>query len=116
MKVAVLGLGAMGAPIARRLQAAGHELAVYNRTPGPEAEFRARGARVGETPAAAAAGADICVSMLADGAAVEDVLLGDAARGARAASSHGDGPEPARGARAASPHGDGPEPARGAGA
>jgi 3-hydroxyisobutyrate dehydrogenase-like beta-hydroxyacid dehydrogenase len=74
MKVAVLGLGAMGAPIARRLEAAGFELAVYNRTPGPASAFRAR---IGVTPAEAAAGADVAVSMLADGPAVETVLSGE---------------------------------------
>jgi 3-hydroxyisobutyrate dehydrogenase-like beta-hydroxyacid dehydrogenase len=83
MKVAVLGLGAMGTPIARRLEGSGHELSVYNRTPGPEREFESRGALVGETPAAAASGVEVCVSMLAHGAAVEAVLLGE--RGALAA-------------------------------
>jgi 3-hydroxyisobutyrate dehydrogenase-like beta-hydroxyacid dehydrogenase len=70
MKVAVLGLGAMGAAMARRLE--GFELAVYNRTPGRTDGLRAR---VAATPADAAAGADVVVSMLADGAAVAAVLL-----------------------------------------
>src|SRR3954471_4944314 len=73
MKVAVLGLGAMGPPIAPRLEAAGFELTVYNRTPGPA---EALPARVGATPAQAVAGADVVVSVLADGPAVEAVLLG----------------------------------------
>jgi 3-hydroxyisobutyrate dehydrogenase-like beta-hydroxyacid dehydrogenase len=77
MRVAVLGLGAMGAAIARRLEAADVELAVYNRSPAPAQEFEARGVRVGSTPQDAAAGADIAISMLADGPAVEAVLLGD---------------------------------------
>ena len=80
MKVAILGLGAMGAPIARRLEAAGFDLAVYNRTPGRADGLRAR---VGPTPAEAAAGADVAVSMLADGAAVEAVLVGGEASSAR---------------------------------
>src|SRR5262245_30125708 len=78
MKVAVLGLGAMGAPIARRLEA--FELTVYNRTPGRATDLRAR---VATTPAAAAAGADVGVTLLADGPAVEAVLTGgDGAGGA----------------------------------
>ena len=45
MKVAVLGLGAMGAAIARRIEAAGLELSVYNRSPAATAEFSERRAR-----------------------------------------------------------------------
>ncbi|WP_028063899.1 NAD(P)-dependent oxidoreductase [Solirubrobacter soli] len=74
MNVAVLGLGAMGAPIARRLEAAGFGLTVYNRSPGPGREFAERGVQVARTPAAACAGVDVCVSMLSDGPAVETVL------------------------------------------
>jgi 3-hydroxyisobutyrate dehydrogenase-like beta-hydroxyacid dehydrogenase len=77
MQVAVLGLGAMGAAIARRLEDADVELCVYNRSPGPAAEFAERGARTGSTPAEAAGGADVAISMLSDGPAVEAVLLGD---------------------------------------
>jgi 3-hydroxyisobutyrate dehydrogenase-like beta-hydroxyacid dehydrogenase len=77
MKVAVLGLGAMGAAIARRLEAADLELAVYNRSADPTREFGERGVRVEATPAGAAAGADVAITMLADGPAVEAVLLGE---------------------------------------
>jgi 3-hydroxyisobutyrate dehydrogenase-like beta-hydroxyacid dehydrogenase len=77
MNVAILGLGAMGAAIARRLADAGVALTVYNRSPAPTAEFAARGVQVGATPTEAAAGADVAISMLADGPAVEAVLLGE---------------------------------------
>ena len=77
MQVAVLGLGSMGAAIARRLEAAGDDLRVYNRSPGPVTEFAERGVRLGRTPAETAAGADVAITMLADGPAVEAVLLGE---------------------------------------
>jgi 3-hydroxyisobutyrate dehydrogenase-like beta-hydroxyacid dehydrogenase len=78
MKVALLGLGAMGAAIARRLEAADDvELTVYNRSPAPLVEFRERGVATAPTPRAAAASADVAISMLADGGAVEAVALGE---------------------------------------
>jgi 3-hydroxyisobutyrate dehydrogenase-like beta-hydroxyacid dehydrogenase len=77
MRVAVLGLGRMGAPIADRLEQAGHELSVWNRSPGPAATFADRGVRVLDTPREAWERADVCVTMLADGSAVEAVTLGE---------------------------------------
>jgi 3-hydroxyisobutyrate dehydrogenase-like beta-hydroxyacid dehydrogenase len=77
MKVALLGLGAMGAAIARRLEAAGVvELTVYNRSPAPLGEFRERGVATAPTPREAAGSADVAITMLADGRAVEAVALG----------------------------------------
>lgn len=78
MRVALLGLGRMGAPIAERLEKAGHELSVWNRSPGPAAAFAERGLRVLDTPQEAWEHADACVTMLADGPAVEAVTLGGA--------------------------------------
>jgi 3-hydroxyisobutyrate dehydrogenase-like beta-hydroxyacid dehydrogenase len=77
MRVAVLGLGRMGAPIADRLDQAGHELSVWNRSPGPAEPFAERGARVLGTPREAWEHADMCVTMLSDGPAVEAVTLGE---------------------------------------
>jgi 3-hydroxyisobutyrate dehydrogenase len=77
MRVAVLGLGRMGAPIAERLVEAGHELSVWNRSPGPAEAFARRGVRVVATPGEAWEHADVCVTMLADGPAVEAVTLGE---------------------------------------
>ena len=80
MRVALLGTGAMGAPMGRNLLAAGHELRAWNRT-RERAEALA-GATVCDTPAQACAGAEVVVTMLADADAVEqvmqDVELGDA--------------------------------------
>src|SRR5208337_4247718 len=76
MKVGFIGLGAMGHPMALNLVRAGHELAVYNRTPGRAAELERAGARVAQSPADAAASAEVLVTMLADDRAVEAVVLG----------------------------------------
>jgi 3-hydroxyisobutyrate dehydrogenase len=71
--VAVLGTGTMGAPMARNIGAGGMTVRVWNRTPE-----RAEGlGELAETPAQAVAGADVMLTMLADGDAVEDVA-GDA--------------------------------------
>ena len=43
MRVAVLGLGHMGVPIAERIEQAGHELSVWNRSPAPADAFAERG-------------------------------------------------------------------------
>ncbi len=66
----------MGAPIARRLEAAGHELFVWNRSPGPAGEFAERGVPVLATPAEALQRAEVCIVMLADPAALEAIALG----------------------------------------
>jgi 3-hydroxyisobutyrate dehydrogenase len=71
MRVVVLGTGIMGAPMARNLAAAGHEVRVWNRT---RAKAEALGLEVLDAPAAD--GADVVVTMLSDGAAVESVVQG----------------------------------------
>lgn len=76
MKVGFIGLGAMGHPMALNLVRAGHQLTVYNRTPGHTAELERAGARVAESAADAAASAEVLVTMLADDRAVEAVVLG----------------------------------------
>jgi 3-hydroxyisobutyrate dehydrogenase-like beta-hydroxyacid dehydrogenase len=73
--VAVLGLGAMGMPIARNLVAAGFPISVWNRSPQRAREIE--GARPAATPAAACAAADIALTVLADDSAVEAVVFGD---------------------------------------
>jgi 3-hydroxyisobutyrate dehydrogenase len=69
MRIAVLGTGTMGAPIAENLARAGHDVVVWNRTRA-KAEG-VKGATVADTPADAARGADVVLTMLADGDAVE---------------------------------------------
>ena len=62
-KIAFIGLGVMGGPMARHLAAAGHELVVYNRTRGKaEAWVAAHGGSVADSPAKAAEGVDAVIS------------------------------------------------------
>ena len=75
-RVAFLGLGAMGAPMAGRLVDAGHHLQVWNRTPGRDGGLIAAGAHRARTPAEAARDAEIVITMLADPPALEQVLFG----------------------------------------
>jgi 3-hydroxyisobutyrate dehydrogenase-like beta-hydroxyacid dehydrogenase len=74
--IASLGLGRMGAAVAGRLLAAGHEVHVWNRTPDRAAPLVAAGARAAPTPAAAVRGAGVVIIMLTDAAAVTAVLSG----------------------------------------
>ena len=66
----------MGTAIARRLEDAGHELSVWNRSAGPADEFVARGAAELASPSEALDRAELCITMLADPASVEQVVLG----------------------------------------
>lgn len=75
-RVAVIGLGAMGSRIARRLLDAGHEILVWNRTPEKASELVAAGARLAESPAAAAREAEIVITMVADPDALRAVTEG----------------------------------------
>jgi 3-hydroxyisobutyrate dehydrogenase len=75
--IAVLGLGAMGKAIAQRLLGAGHDLTVWNRTPGKEEELVASGALSAETPANAVRNAEVVITMVTDPPALEQVLFGD---------------------------------------
>jgi 3-hydroxyisobutyrate dehydrogenase len=74
MNVAFLGTGIMGAPMVRNLVAAGHDVRAWNRTADKLAPLVADGATAGRTAADTAQGADVVVTMLADGDAVEDVM------------------------------------------
>jgi 3-hydroxyisobutyrate dehydrogenase len=87
MKVAFLGLGIMGSRMASNLAKAGFELTVWNRTAARAEEFHSRhGGAVAATPAEAAAGAEVIITMVVDGEQVREVLLGSdgAAGGATA--------------------------------
>jgi 2-hydroxy-3-oxopropionate reductase len=74
-RIAFLGIGLMGAPMSRRLLAAGHQLAVWNRTRAKAEALAADGARVADTPAQAVAEADFVITMLEHGGVVEEVLF-----------------------------------------
>src|SRR5690349_9655290 len=72
MRVAFLGLGIMGQSMATNLAKAGHQVTVWNRTPGKLVE----GAAIAPNPAAAAQGAEVVWTCVSDTAAVESVLFG----------------------------------------
>src|SRR3954451_20783925 len=72
MRVAFLGLGIMGRPMATNLVKAGHEVAAWNRSRGKEVE----GARAASSPADAAQGAEVVWLSVSDTNAVETVLFG----------------------------------------
>jgi len=73
---AVIGLGAMGSRIVRRLLEAGHDVVVWNRTPARLAQSIDLGADAATDPADAARRADIVIIMVSDGTALRDVTEG----------------------------------------
>ena len=75
-RIAWLGAGQMGVPMARRLVAAGHEVVAWNRTPDKLAPLIEAGAAQGASPAAASSGAEMVITMLSTPEAVEEVLFG----------------------------------------
>ena len=75
MKIAFLGLGQMGAPMAQNLFRAGHQLTVWNRTAGKATAMNSEGVHVAHSPAEAAQHADIAITMLADDDAVRSTVL-----------------------------------------
>lgn len=72
MQVAFIGLGIMGHAMATNLVKAGHQVTVWNRTPGDLVE----GAALAPTPAAAAQGAEVVWLCVSDTDAVEQVVFG----------------------------------------
>ena len=72
MRIAFLGLGIMGRPMAANLAKAGHEVTVWNRTAGKTVE----GAKTATTPAEAARGAEVVWICVSDTKAVESILFG----------------------------------------
>jgi 3-hydroxyisobutyrate dehydrogenase-like beta-hydroxyacid dehydrogenase len=76
MKVGFIGLGHMGAAMAANLVKAGHDVTVFNRSPGKSGALVDLGARNAATLADACA-ADAVITMLADDDAASDIALGD---------------------------------------
>ncbi len=77
-KLAFLGLGVMGYPMAGHLQAAGHDVCVYNRTTTKaEAWVAQYGGRLGATPGDAATGADMVMACVGNDDDLRAVCLGD---------------------------------------
>jgi len=76
MNLAFIGLGKMGSGIAYNLLRAGHNLAVYNRSPEKAQALAGEGARVASSPADACRDAEAVMTMLADDHALEQVVFG----------------------------------------
>jgi 3-hydroxyisobutyrate dehydrogenase len=74
--IAVLGTGRMGAPIAHNLLAAGFDVSVWDRSAQRGAALAADGARLASSPADAAHGVTVALTMLTDGDAVRGAMLG----------------------------------------
>ena len=77
LRVGLIGLGKMGAPMGRNLLAAGFPLTVYNRSRPATDALVAAGAHAAANPAGVAQAADVILTSLPDPAAVEQVYLGD---------------------------------------
>lgn len=77
-RIAFLGLGVMGAPMAEHLAAAGHNVTVYNRTASKaDAWVSAYGGTAAATPALAVKGAEIVITCVGNDSDLRNVVLGD---------------------------------------
>ncbi|MBB4236107.1 NAD(P)-dependent oxidoreductase [Rhizobium esperanzae] len=74
-RIAFLGTGLMGAPMARQLLGAGFAVTVWNRDPGKAKALAANGAVLAETPVDAVSGTDVVITMLTNAEAVGNVLF-----------------------------------------
>jgi 2-hydroxy-3-oxopropionate reductase len=86
--VGFIGLGVMGAPMARNLLAAGHQVVAYNRSPGPVRELAAAGAEAAGSAREVGERCGVVITMLPDSDAVRSVVSGEA--GVLAGASPGD--------------------------
>ncbi len=76
MRLGFVGLGSMGSAMAANLLKAGHDVTVWNRTPGRAASLVAMGAKEASSPAEAAAAAEVTFICVSDTPDVEAVVLG----------------------------------------
>jgi 3-hydroxyisobutyrate dehydrogenase len=77
MKVAFIGLGTMGTPMALNILKAGFELTVHNRTRNKESELAKQGAIRAASPAEAATAAEVIITCVSDTPDVEEIILGE---------------------------------------
>ncbi|MFZ3357688.1 MAG: NAD(P)-binding domain-containing protein, partial [Xanthobacteraceae bacterium] len=76
MRIGIAGLGAMGSAVAARLLETGDNVTVWNRTAAKTRPLADAGAKVAADPAALAAASDAVITMLTDGAAIDEVYNG----------------------------------------
>lgn len=86
VKIAFLGTGLMGAPMARRLLQAGHQVTAWNRTKAKAEALAADGASIADTPAEAVRNVDLVIAILENAPVVESVFF---EQGAAAAAPKG---------------------------
>jgi 3-hydroxyisobutyrate dehydrogenase-like beta-hydroxyacid dehydrogenase len=84
MKIAFLGAGHMGVPMALNVLRAGHQLKAFNRTPEKLTALRQEGATIVNAPLEAVEGVDIAITMLANDEAVRETILGRSPSGVAA--------------------------------
>jgi 3-hydroxyisobutyrate dehydrogenase/glyoxylate/succinic semialdehyde reductase len=77
MQIGFIGLGIMGRPMARNLLKSGHHLVVYNRTRAKAASLLTAGAAWAETPAEAAGGADVLITMVSTPAVIQTLAMAE---------------------------------------
>ncbi len=77
MKIAFIGMGTMGAPMALNLLKAGYDVTVHNRTRAKEVPVTKQGAKRAATPREAALKADIIITCVSDTPDVEAIILGE---------------------------------------
>jgi 3-hydroxyisobutyrate dehydrogenase-like beta-hydroxyacid dehydrogenase len=76
-QVAFIGLGRMGAPMARNILRAGYDLTVFNRTTVKMKPLVEQGAKAAASPKAAAAGADVIITCLMDDESMMEIIAGE---------------------------------------
>jgi len=76
-KIGFIGLGKMGSPMARNLYQAGHEVIVYNRTPGPAQLLQEQGIQVAQRIEDVVKHKDVVITMLSNDEALEEIVLGE---------------------------------------
>jgi len=76
-KIAFVGLGIMGKPMAKNLMKAGYELFVYDLFPDPVAELEKEGAKGCKSAAEASSNTNITITMVQDGPQAESAILGE---------------------------------------
>lgn len=74
--VGIIGVGAMGSAVARRLLDCGHPVSVRDIRPEAEAPLERAGARICASPAALAAGCDVVITLVVDAGQTDEVLFG----------------------------------------
>jgi 3-hydroxyisobutyrate dehydrogenase-like beta-hydroxyacid dehydrogenase len=86
LRIGFIGMGLMGVPMAGHLVDAGHEVRVWNRTPGKASPLLERGAIAADSPADAAANSEFTITIVSDSQDVQEVVAGPGGAGEGAKS------------------------------